>query len=68
MQLFPGGTLGGDVQTLSALQGGIVEMTVMNAGILAGIAKDFGAVDLPFLFDTPQEADAVMDGPSATIC
>ena len=60
---FPGGTLGGDVQTLSALQGGTVEMTTMNAGILASVAKDFVIVDFPFLFETPQEADAVMDGP-----
>ena len=62
-RLFPGGTLGGDVQTLSALQGGTVEMTVLNAGLLVGVDKDFGLVDLPFLFDTPQQADAVMDGP-----
>ena len=60
---FPGGTLGGDVQTISALQGGTVEMTTMNAGILASVAKDFALVDLPFLFETPKEADAVMDGP-----
>ena len=62
-RLFPGGTLGGDVQTLSALQGGTVEMTVLNAGLLVGVDKDFVLVDLPFLFDTPQQADAVMDGP-----
>ena len=61
---YPGGTLGGDVQTLSAVQGGTVEMTTMNAGILASVAKDFAMVDLPFLFDSPQEADAVMDGPA----
>ena len=60
---FPGGTLGGDIQTLSALQGGTVEMTTMNAGLLAGVVKDFVIVDFPFLFATPQEADAVMDGP-----
>jgi TRAP-type transport system periplasmic protein len=60
---FPGGTLGGDVQVLSALQGGTVEMSTMNAGLLVGVAKDFGVVDMPFLFDSPQEADAVMDGP-----
>ena len=60
---FPGGTLGGDVQVLSSLQGGTVEMTTMNAGILASVAKDFVMVDLPFLFESPQEADAVMDGP-----
>ncbi len=60
---FPGGTLGGDVQTLSAVQGGTVEMTTMNAGILASVAKDFAMVDLPFLFESPAEADTVMDGP-----
>lgn len=62
VKLFPGGTLGGDVQTLASVQGGIVEMSVMNAGILSGTVKEFGVVDLPFLFGTPEEADAVMDG------
>ena len=66
VRLFPGGTLGGDVQVLSSLQGGTVEMTTMNAGILASVAKDFVMVDLPFLFESPQEADAVMDGPVGT--
>ena len=63
VKTYPGGTLGGDVQTLSAVQGGTVEMTTMNAGIVASVAKDFAVVDLPFLFDSPKEADAVMDGP-----
>lgn len=62
VKLFPGGTLGGDVQTVSALQGGVIEMTVLNAGILANNVKPFGAVDLPFLFDSGAEADKVMDG------
>src|SRR3954451_7971691 len=60
---FPNGTLGGDVQTISALQGGTIEMTTMNAGLLSGVAKDFPVVALPFLFNGPAEADAVMDGP-----
>ncbi|SMF72224.1 tripartite ATP-independent transporter solute receptor, DctP family [Xaviernesmea oryzae] len=63
VRLFPGGVLGGDVQTVSALQGGVVEMLVLNAGILASNVKDFGAVDLPFLFNSGEEADKVMDGP-----
>jgi tripartite ATP-independent transporter DctP family solute receptor len=66
VRVFPGGTLGGDIQMISALQGGTIEMTVMNAGLLAGVVKDFVVVDFPFLFDTPQEADAVMDGPVGT--
>jgi tripartite ATP-independent transporter DctP family solute receptor len=63
VRLFHGGALGGDLQTLSALQGGTVEMSVMNAGLMQGNVKDFVLVDLPFLFATPEEADAVMDGP-----
>ena len=63
VKLFPGGTLGGDLQTVSALQGGTVEMTVLNAGILASQVKAFEVFDFPFLFATPQEADAVVDGP-----
>ena len=62
VKLFPGGTLGGDLQTVSALQGGTLEMTVLNAGILSAQVKEFGVFDLPFLFASPQEADAVTDG------
>jgi tripartite ATP-independent transporter DctP family solute receptor len=63
VKLFPGGTLGGDLQTVSALQGGTVEMTVLNAGILASHVKEFAAFDLPFLFTDGRQADAVTDGP-----
>ncbi len=63
VKLFPGGTLGGDVQTVSALQGGTVEMTVLNAGILSSQVKAFEVFDFPFLFNNVQEVDAVTDGP-----
>ncbi|MEK8033438.1 TRAP transporter substrate-binding protein [Ideonella sp. DXS29W] len=63
VKLFPGGALGGDLQTVSALQGGTVEMTVLNAGILSAQVKEFGIFDFPFLFNSPEEADAITDGP-----
>ena len=63
VNLFPGGALGSDVQTVSAVQGGTVEMTVLNSGILAAQVKEFAIYDSPFLYATPQEADAVVDGP-----
>jgi tripartite ATP-independent transporter DctP family solute receptor len=63
VKLFPGGTLGGDVQTVSALQGGTLDMTVLNSGILAAQAKDFAMLDFPFLFNNIEEAHAVIDGP-----
>jgi tripartite ATP-independent transporter DctP family solute receptor len=64
VQLFPGGVLGGDAPNISALQGGTIEMVVMNAGILASQVKDFEVFDFPFMFASPQEADAVVDGPA----
>ena len=68
VKLFPGGTLGGDLQTVSALQGGTVEMTVLNAGLLCGQVKDFEVLDFPFLFNNAEEADAVVDGRSVKSC
>jgi len=63
VRAFPGGQLGGDLQNVSALQGGTLDLMVLNAGLLVGIVKDFAVLDLPFLFNTPEEADAVVDGP-----
>ncbi len=63
VKLFAGGALGGDLQTVSALQGGTVELTVLNAGILSAQVKEFAAYDFPFLFNSGKEADAVTDGP-----
>ena len=62
VKLFPGGVLGGDVQVLSAVQGGTIDMTSMNSGILQGQVKEFAIVDFPFLFNDAKEADAVLDG------
>jgi TRAP-type transport system periplasmic protein len=63
VNLFPGGVLGGDQQTVSAVQGGTVEMTVLNSGILASQVKDFAIYDFPFLFANAKEADTIVDGP-----
>jgi len=63
VQVFPGGTLGSDQANISALQGGTLEMAAMNSGIFASLVKEFAIYDFPFLFGTPHEADAVVDGP-----
>ena len=48
---------------VSALQGGTVEMAVMNTGILASVAKELAIFDFPFLFNNEKESDAMVDGP-----
>ncbi|MDR1934703.1 MAG: TRAP transporter substrate-binding protein [Candidatus Accumulibacter sp.] len=62
LKVFGGGTLGGDVQVLSAVQGGTIDLTAMNSGILQGIQKEFAIFDFPFMFESGKEADAVLDG------
>ncbi len=62
VRLFPGGVLGGDLQTVSALQGSTLDLTVLNSGILAAQVPEFALLDFPFLFNSTQEAQAVIDG------
>jgi tripartite ATP-independent transporter DctP family solute receptor len=63
VNVFPGGALGSDQANISALQGGTLEMAAMNSGIFASVVKEFAVYDFPFLFGSPKEADAVVDGP-----
>ncbi|MEY4909679.1 MAG: hypothetical protein RL260_3397 [Pseudomonadota bacterium] len=63
VNIFPGGTLGGDAANVSALQGGTIEFVMLNSGILASQVKDFEVFDFPFMFASGKEADAVVDGP-----
>ena len=65
VRLFADGSLGNDLTMISALQGGTLEMTVPDTSTLVGTAglKEFGLLNLPFMLNTSQEADAVLDGP-----
>ena len=60
---FPSSQLGNELQQQSALQGGVQEMLVASTTSLAGIVKEFGLFDFPFLFSSGKQADAMVDGP-----
>ena len=64
--LFPNAVLGSDPQNLSAIRGGTLDFTSMATGLVASIDKQFMVFDLPFLFNSAQEAYAVADGPVGT--
>jgi tripartite ATP-independent transporter DctP family solute receptor len=64
VRLFSAGQLGGDMTTVSALQGGTIDMTVLNTGVLAPVDKNTAIFDFPYLFNSEVEADAVVDGPA----
>lgn len=61
--VYAGGSLGGDVQTMSALQGGTLDLMTVTAGLLVGVSKPFGVLDFPYLFNDAKEADDIVDGP-----
>jgi tripartite ATP-independent transporter DctP family solute receptor len=58
------GMLGGDAQAVQALRGGTQEMVITSSSPLAGLVKELGVFDLPFLFADEKEAYAVLDGPA----
>ena len=46
------------------MQGGTIDLNVMNASLLAGNVKEMGSARLPLLVQQCwEEADAVIDGP-----
>lgn len=63
VKTFGNATLGGDVAVTSALRGGTIDMTVVIPALLTGMVKEYVLLDLPFLFNSYAEADAVLDGP-----
>jgi tripartite ATP-independent transporter DctP family solute receptor len=60
---FANSQLGNELQQQSALMGGVQEMLVASTTSLAGIVKEFGLLDFPFLFSNARQADAMVDGP-----
>jgi TRAP-type transport system periplasmic protein len=63
VQVFSDGVLGGDRQTLEALQMGTVHGTSVSTGPIAAFAPQFDVFDLPFLFKDKATAFKVVDGP-----
>jgi TRAP-type transport system periplasmic protein len=63
VQEFPSSQLGSELAQQSSMQGGVQEMLVASTTSLAGIVKEFGLFDFPFLFSNSNQADAMVDGP-----
>ncbi|MCA3174295.1 MAG: TRAP transporter substrate-binding protein [Burkholderiales bacterium] len=57
IQLFGGGKLGNDASMIADLQSGKLDMTAPDSSNLVKLNKGFGALNLPFLLDTEEEAD-----------
>jgi tripartite ATP-independent transporter DctP family solute receptor len=60
---FAASQLGNEMQMQSALRGGTQEMLSASTTSLAGVVKEFGLLDFPFLFSTTAQAEALVAGP-----
>ena len=63
VQELGGGSVGGEAQQLSAVQGGIQDMTLPSATVMGGVIKEFTLLDIPFSFSSAQQVDALLQGP-----
>ena len=63
MRGYPDGQLGAELQSITAAQGGVLEIALVSTAAAASVVKEFGAFDLPFLFNDGKEVDLVFDGP-----
>jgi TRAP-type transport system periplasmic protein len=60
---FPASQLGNEMQMQSALRGGTQDMMSAATTSLAGVVKEFGLLDFPFIVSTADQADALVTGP-----
>lgn len=56
------GALGNDLTATQSVRSGSLEMVLTSTAPLTGIVPSLGVFDLPFLFNTAQEADKLLDG------
>jgi tripartite ATP-independent transporter DctP family solute receptor len=59
---FAASQLGNEMQQQSAVRGGTQEMFSASTTSLAGVVKEFGLLDFPFLVGTTDQADALVSG------
>ncbi|MVW77313.1 DctP family TRAP transporter solute-binding subunit [Bordetella sp. 02P26C-1] len=62
VRIHGNGSIGGDTQMTSAVQGGVQELGIITSSPIASVVREIGLLDLPFTFNTAQEVDAVLAG------
>jgi len=61
IEVFANGVLGNERDIIEGMQLGIVDISCMSTGALASFSPSFMALDLPFLFDSRENAYKVVD-------
>ena len=63
VQTFYSGALGGERESIEAVQLGTQELTFSSTGPIPNFVPEAKILDIPFLFSSKAQAQAVLDGP-----
>ena len=63
VEIFPNGQLGGELEMLSQVRQGNLDLELMGSGILASIEPAFSVTELPFVWKSSGSARSVLTGP-----
>lgn len=66
VQVFTTGQLGSQVNMLTGIQTGIIDLCAHTSGFVQTLFPKFMVVDLPFLFKDAGAAERMLDGPTGT--
>ncbi|WP_028601245.1 TRAP transporter substrate-binding protein [Ottowia thiooxydans] len=61
-RVYSSASLGNEMQMQSALQGGVQDFSIATTTTLVGMVKEYSLFDMPYMFRTTAEADAILDG------
>lgn len=62
VQIFPGGQLGSDSQTIDGTRSGTIDITIAGLNNYTGLIPEAAAFTLPFMFPSRETAYKVLDG------
>lgn len=62
IEIFPNGVLGDERTMLESMQLGILDMGIITSGPFVNFVSAMGVLDMPFLFETNEEAYKILDG------
>lgn len=63
IEIYPNAALGDERTLLEGMQIGTVDMGVITNGPVANFVEEMAVFELPFLFSSPEDAYAILDGP-----
>ena len=63
LELYHGSALGGELELLSQVRLGTLDLSIMGTGLIANIEPAFSVTELPYIWKDAQSATKVLSGP-----